>query len=236
MRKGQPVVGETYLVKMAKHSMANVLPSLSSSFLGRIMSSISETWYPVFDEAHTDPEFINALKTSAYKLEGQPSHLHYHVDYRFLDDIEMLDVGGFTLMPDAPTWPIITLDIKGDIHTKYEEKVCYRELPPRGLRNGGVETLEEIYKGHRMECFKCPHQQFNLAQFPVDSDGGIICPMHGLKWHAQTGELVRRDIEGEYEAYMEKETTPEGKSRMAAMLDGINPAFATAALQLFGEI
>ncbi|WP_373545705.1 Rieske 2Fe-2S domain-containing protein [Chamaesiphon sp.] len=40
--------------------------------------------------------------------------------------------------------------------------------------------------------YVCPHQQLSLRGVPVNSDGEIVCPAHGLKWCTKTGSLIPR--------------------------------------------
>lgn len=220
-----PVVGETYLVKIACHSKFK-----GDTLMGKIMGSIAGHWYPIFADPHIDPEFLESEKNAPFNfhLEGEHNRLHYHVDYRFLDDCEMLAIGVWSLHPDSPTWPVLTVDLKKseEVQIKHAPLVCQRNLPSSGLLNDGIDTLQDLYKEQRMECLRCPHQNFNLAQFPIDQDGGIACPMHGLKWSASTGELIHRGIAKEQEQHRQLGLTPDEQLRIQAMLDGIDPDLA----------
>jgi len=52
--------------------------------------------------------------------------------------------------------------------------------------------LEKTYAGSRISVGRygrpvCPHQGMPLGSCPVESDGTIVCPLHGLRWHVDGG-------------------------------------------------
>jgi hypothetical protein len=58
-----------------------------------------------------------------------------------------------------------------------------KEVPCNALRNG-----------------KCPHRGFNMAQVLPDEYGVKTCPMHGMRFWADTGKGIpypKRGVEGE---------------------------------------
>lgn len=60
--------------------------------------------------------------------------------------------------------------------------------------NKVTSKLEEVCAGKRINAKNpiCPHRGISLASFPVDDDGCVTCPGHGLKWNLTTGEMVSR--------------------------------------------
>ena len=55
--------------------------------------------------------------------------------------------------------------------------------------------LEDHYSDKQLKENRiCPHRGADLSTFTPDADGCITCPLHGLKWHVETGKLVRRDM------------------------------------------
>ena len=42
------------------------------------------------------------------------------------------------------------------------------------------------------DCRTCPHRGMPLTGQPVDTDGGVVCPAHGLRWSRKDGSLMRR--------------------------------------------
>lgn len=61
-----------------------------------------------------------------------------------------------------------------------------------------LKPLEDAFAAHRIKtsCATCPHRGVPLTGLPVNKDGVIVCPGHGLAWNATTGELVRRAKDG----------------------------------------
>lgn len=60
-------------------------------------------------------------------------------------------------------------------------------IPPSWLR-----TLEPAYKHERMRNMICPHRGISCVGVIPESDGGVVCPGHGLKWDTVTGEMISR--------------------------------------------
>lgn len=53
-----------------------------------------------------------------------------------------------------------------------------------------------IKEGYCLKAKKvCPHRGFNLDSIPPDENGLIECPMHGLRFYAESGKLVTQDFD-----------------------------------------
>jgi hypothetical protein len=45
-----------------------------------------------------------------------------------------------------------------------------------------LPQLEQQYAtAHAIDCRICPHRGTPLSSLPVDGDGGVVCPAHGLR-------------------------------------------------------
>lgn len=153
---------------------------------------------PVLLPLHADPELGSVAK-----------HPHYHFDWRFIPKSTMKAVWGMTdfrRLFGYVAWAVRfehgeALD--QPLPLEYVRKRCLRPMPdfPREWDyhvNGThlrplVKSVETLCKGkciRNLENPVCPHKGISLAGLPVDADGCVICPGHGLKWNLQTGELV----------------------------------------------
>ena len=57
---------------------------------------------------------------------------------------------------------------------------------------GWLPELEEAYKDEKLlPGAVCPHRLTDLSTFEPDAEGCVTCPLHGLKWHVESGRLVR---------------------------------------------
>jgi hypothetical protein len=129
---------------------------------------------PILNHPHNDVE------------NGQPE-THYHVDYRF---VKHDNKGNFPIVKNKHSKHQFVEDIrprvgKGDL--------VYFVLPVINEEFKGVTPVEFILKSnlkhHCIHKGKCPHRGFDLSQ--VNPVNGIIkCPLHGLEFDANTGELV----------------------------------------------
>ena len=54
---------------------------------------------------------------------------------------------------------------------------------------GRFTALQHAYRNHRLRGPVCPHRGANLTGQPLDPDGCITCPLHGLRWHVRSGAL-----------------------------------------------
>jgi len=141
---------------------------------------------PVFDHAHTDPQF------------GFP-HRHYHIDARFDIEPRMLQYfkikEGHTsavLTPDAPT----TYTVQA---ITYRTLTCVRantgiSLPeiPNPQQQEKIDAYHQWYQryiGQACNGRKCPH--FGTTMLNLDNK--LVCPMHGLMADASTLKNYRFD-------------------------------------------
>ncbi len=172
-----PVVGRFYMV-----------PSIFGKYASR------EDWWPVLLPAHTDGDFFPTF----------PWH-HYHIDYRFLAARKLSYLAGRTYSARQYTsgYPIVVTGPKlpetrpWHDQVKSDQKPTLRQLKCTSANPGfpyrdSVEikrlckSFMEGVGGARCIRTKsgralCPHQRVDLSSYPVDTDGTVICPAHGLK-------------------------------------------------------
>ena len=155
-------------------------------------------WWPVIGPMHKDEDVVNARV------------LHYHVDYRFLEmsirrqflDAYINPVYGQVIQHVAPLGldeqPPLMLETIGEMDIPVQSylrarrlklKAHYPEYPfaiPPWLKE-----LHEIYQGQSWGVnYICPHQQSPLTGLQPDCDGNITCPLHGLRFNAETGVVL----------------------------------------------
>ena len=71
-------------------------------------------------------------------------------------------------------------------------RTCKREAVAAGVA-WFLPQLERQHAASRaVDCRTCPHRGAPLSSLPVDSDGGVVCPAHGLRWSKATGLLMPR--------------------------------------------
>lgn len=71
-------------------------------------------------------------------------------------------------------------------------RVCKREAVAAGV-GWFLPQLEQQHATARaINCRTCPHRGTPLMSIPVDGDGGVVCPAHGLRWSKATGLLMPR--------------------------------------------
>jgi len=128
---------------------------------------------PVIDHPHSDRE------------NGQPE-THYHADYRF-----------------------IRTDMDGEPIKSHSRHVYLHAERPVAGRDGHLihyplpvvsEKFENVTHHSRIrrsklnqKCIhkgKCPHRGYDLSQVEA-VDGIITCPLHGLKFNAETKQLIK---------------------------------------------
>lgn len=153
-----------------------------------------EDWWPILLPAHTDGEFFPTF----------PWH-HFHIDYRFLTARQVRWLGsaartarqytsGYPITVKGPKLPEIKpwhTHVGSDQKPTLRRLKCTSDSPGFPYRNTPeILRLCKAYKeglaGAR--CIRtrsgrtlCPHQRVDLSSYPVDADGTVICPAHGLK-------------------------------------------------------
>jgi len=140
---------------------------------------------PIIGELHEDT------------LLGFP-YLHFHHDRRFIppriynemqNPWEALAVT--RLIPNEsgelevdPLWV--------DLPIKHGEFTCHRQMPEPTIKVVGLDRLEKLFKFRKLENRVCPHKRVSLSGMYPDNDWCLTCPGHGLKWNANTGDLVQQ--------------------------------------------
>ena len=109
--------------------------------------------------------------------------------------VETLDEA-FSIMRDAPYAAALAVTLALPIsHIRPPTRhlrVCKRDAPvcPPGWF---LPMLEQQHATmHAPDCRTCPHRGTPLRGLPIDAEGGVVCPAHGLRWSRSTGELMPR--------------------------------------------
>jgi len=175
-----PVVGKFYLVPTARE----------------IWDGRMGVW-PILLPFHEDAEIIG------FRWD------HAHLDRRFLTPSQWAgaDFGFYTAERNVDGRPLSQYASDGDLPSlrrasrprpavEWRRRKCYREITPHIVHSmkdkAWFPRLESAYAHCRLKPgLICPHRGAHLGSMPVDEHGHVICPMHGLKWNVQTGELVR---------------------------------------------
>lgn len=182
-----PIVGQTYLVPCVK--IRN----------GHGIDDMPPGWWPTIGPEHEDAEIIKFTSR------------HIHLDGRFLLT-EQLDgrLGGCYTLREILGAPLCTTDPTGrdlpitcrPLKFEFRPLECLRPMPDwdQLFAHLGVSAppwmadLEKAFAKQwiKRDCRTCPHRGMPLASVPVAADGGVTCPGHGLRWHAETGHLMPR--------------------------------------------
>ena len=155
-------------------------------------------WWPVHGPLHEDREII-----------GFP-HQHYHIDWRFLNKRQRESASAPERLAALYNVPITAIVLSedpikraflserppadpGSHQYARTKRLRYHGIPwpPGGqfLLHRWYAKLAEAYREHSLKPgLICPHRGADLSGI-APQDGIIICPMHGLQWHAQTGTL-----------------------------------------------
>lgn len=163
-----PVVGRFYLVPVIR----------SFVYTGRL-----DDW-PVIGALHSDADFFNF------------KDVHYHVDARFLTKAQHSYLTSGWGDPDCYTIEHIV----GSKPLAHNYISMPKGRPPLVRRKCQRVTYGHAF-GHRKEVVAlckhfagrldaialadgrklCPHRRADLTQFPVEPDGTVLCPLHGLR-------------------------------------------------------
>jgi hypothetical protein len=162
----------------------------------RYDDSILYNEIPILGEAHTDAELGNPYK-------------HFHVDVRFVDQLELHSIGHKPTDIYEPAFLAIGRETE-DLDPNYEyiierkPRECLRPWPKRLLSESSTKESEYVelfasgmrqiqlrYIGKRLnpECMKCPHRGTDLTGAPI-INGKLYCPAHGLKFDMDTLECI----------------------------------------------
>ena len=160
-------------------------------------------WIPVLGPLHEDREIIGFMD------------VHWHVDYRFLPTAVRKRLRDLKV---HPAWDVFDTPVTKVVPVGWSEhhgrKVGYLpegQPPETYMRDRRVKCkadypadpfaevaswfadLEAAYADRSLKAgLICPHRGADLSTFTPDEEGCVTCPLHGLRWHIETGKLVRR--------------------------------------------
>lgn len=186
------VVGEFYEVPCVR--VGEVIPA----------GARKGSWIPVLLPFHDDVEIFNL------------PILHYHYDLRFIGENLYRHFRFGLILSEYPYsyWSeeesAIASDTRKAFFTGgivYRRLKCRRPMPVFTLSESPnedlVRRLEAAYVHDHLRNGVCPHKGIDLTGCPV-VDGVVTCPGHGLRWHVETGKLVRQFPEIAYKLSSEK--------------------------------
>lgn len=157
----EPIIGRYYLAQVVK-----------AVCFGKV-----DLW-PIIGTWHEDAEYIML-----------PDH-HYHLDTRFLTRRQLQHIGPFRKRTaEVNAMGLAITDVIG--RPTHAPRKFKRPTPPHPLLRERERTnFENAYATHKLKNMICPHRGLSLIGQPV-RDGCVTCPLHGLKWNVESGELVR---------------------------------------------
>ena len=155
------------------------------------------SWIPVLGPQHSDLEII--------RFKEQ----HLHVDFRFLQKRQRGgNLGPGVALEFASVITTVTPEVGEGItgvkledlpNPRYPTESWWRVMrrrfqePYPPYPSGRVPWTEELHRAFREERLKpgliCPHRGASLEGMETDPEGCVTCPLHGLRWHLETGEL-----------------------------------------------
>lgn len=157
-----PVVGKYYLVRV-----------VHGTWCGKAM------WFPVMGDLHEDSKFFN--------FERQ----HYHLDRRFV---------AAGSLADALVRPLHALPERyGRLATVLSEpewasRKCRHAMTEFPTYHMPVVAMQRHLAGVQCQRHEtgwvCPHRGFRLGSIEPDSNGIILCPLHGLQIDAASGKVI----------------------------------------------
>lgn len=147
-------------------------------------------WVPCVDEVLAKTRWVPVLP-NPHRDEGLEK-MHYNLDVRFLTKAQMRyitpqvqRVQSFDeWMTDTGIYPELMLP-------QLKLKQCVRLGHTSAyIRGPTQEMFENACAGKVMKNMVCPHKGTDLSACPIDEDGGVTCPAHGVRWHAKEGWLM----------------------------------------------
>lgn len=190
-------VGKFYLVPEVRAAWG--IPTRRNLTTGEVYFPTHPRWWAVVGPLHDDAEFLGFR------------HEHFHVDPRFIP-IRVWDserfrnpVLGYAATPISHVWPegadeqvmLDDIDPQAPLRSWYRlrRRKCLRtqaDYPEEWARSRSwyaalVAAYREVELGPPGVC---PHQGADLSTFHLDADGCVTCPLHGLRWHMETGRLA----------------------------------------------
>lgn len=145
---------------------------------------LCNSWVLVVGPKHEDREIIG------FQWE------HFHVDWRFAPKrvfdylVSIRDeesgVHGWTVLdPDTHGNRVI---LEGPTLRRMK---CKRDVPPYpSQRATWLPKLRERFACAKLTNGHCPHRGIPVSAMRREGDV-LVCPGHGLRWSATTGELIR---------------------------------------------
>ena len=195
------VIGETYLVPCLRYPDSTSIKDFGEDGL----------WMPILEPGHIDPENVKELMDELVS-NGNPQEIlreeaqfilrlcqeegielepqeHYHVDIRFTAKPFDRGTAFSEIIADvSPEGKLV--EVESEI--SWKKKKCTR-IPVDGFENSPVPKFYEAgVVGKKMEKLICPHQKTSLAGVPINAEGIITCPAHGLQWCTKSGNLQPR--------------------------------------------
>lgn len=152
---------------------------------------------PVVGPLHEDAEFISF-----------PDR-HWHPDRRFVSEAWLKDnernhwavvltpyptnrnLGPFGGVPSKDNEPLVTLGERRLLKCKRLID-SFGHLRDREVAIPWTAKLERAYRNERLRKMICPHRGISCVGVIAESDGGVVCPGHGLKWNRESGSLMSR--------------------------------------------
>lgn len=183
-----PIVGEFYLVPTVFYRFGSDNWKAGERVLQK------QRHYPVMGTRHEDADHL-----------GFPD-LHYHMDWRFVPTSALRNAKVYARWAygDQTIFgiPLSRTDEPEHGSVTYRRMKCKR-VPPINIafsRAGHYGSPSNGQMLHRAWFGKpaapgphgwvCPHRGTVLGSIPVEEDGTITCPLHGLKFCAKTGASV----------------------------------------------
>lgn len=169
-----------------------------------LVPTVRDWWYdrmgiwPVLPPFHEDKEII-----------GYP-YDHIHVDHRFLTTRQQIFAARVksTVADAVDRTPISRYDSdakRGLTLARPRPEIEWRRRPCTHAgkaahlartESSWFSKLESAYAACTLKPgLICPHRGAHLGSMPVDAEGNVVCPMHGLKWNVATGEMVCKSRE-----------------------------------------
>lgn len=124
------------------------------------------------------------------ELNGATVGFHVHIDWRFIDPDQY---GKFDFLAGVRLQRVMTMP-----HTEFVPYLqpvtkplrCWRPMPDLHFE-ATAPALEKAFACAALQAGRCPHRGTNEAAM-VRVGNALVCPAHGLRWHARTKKLVPR--------------------------------------------
>ncbi len=150
-------------------------------------------YWPVIGEFHQDAEILEF------------PYWHWHLDARFVDakSYNHLSRGWMRKLPGRleralPVMLLPNSSVRITPETKpavvMKRRKCVRSFVDAPYMDDAVwmADLEAAHARKQLANGHCPHRGADLSTLPIDRHGCVECPLHGLRWHVETGRMVTR--------------------------------------------